>query len=267
MRARCSFCLWLFVLIAFYDGPTYAQQQTTITLTANDIMRMAVENWEKNELLKSELISFERRHIEHELHRNGNPKSVIKDETSYHGKSYLSELKGNNGGLSVNFNAILFLSYDYVFLNPNSPDYTNLPDKYKFECDDCYVIKFEPKRTTPDISEIAPSNASTIEKGIHETAMRMEGIIFIDKLHLFVRKYVGELGNGFDKGTLSSIRIITASLDLEQELRSNLNNIVVLKSAEITYQVRIAWLSYRTRKEEWKWSNYHLNQSNVPPIN
>jgi len=129
MRVRCSFCLWLFVLIAFYGGPTYAQQQTTITLTANDIMRMVVENWKKNELLKSALISFERRHIEHELDRGGNQKSIKKDETSYHGKLYSSESGVKNGGLSINLNAILFLSYDYVFLNPNSPDYTNLPDK------------------------------------------------------------------------------------------------------------------------------------------
>ena len=226
-------------------------------------MRIVVENWEKNELLKSEVISFERRHIEHELSRNGNPKSIIKDETSYHGKLYPPEFRGNNGGLSVNFSAILSLSYDYIFLDPSSSDYTNLPVKYKFECDDCYVIKFKPKITLPNILEIAPLNASTIERGIHETATRMEGIIFVDKLHLFARKYIGELGGGFDKGAWSSIRIITASLDLEQELRSDLSNIVTLKSAEVMYQVRIGWLKYRTRKEVWEWSSYRLNEQTV----
>ena len=266
MGPRRFFRLWLFVFVTFYSNPVYAQQQTTITLTADHIMKIVVENWKKNELLKSELISFERRHVEHELYRNGNPKSVIKNETSYHGKSYSPELRGNDGGLSINLSAILSLSYDYVFLNPSNSSHTNLPAKYKFKCDDCYVIKFEPKRTPPNISEIAPSDASAIERGIHETAMRMEGIIFVDKLHLFVRKYIGELGDGFDKGAWSSIRITTASLDLEQKLRPDLSNIVTLKSAEIMYQVRIGWLSYRTRKEEWGWGNYRLS-SNNPPIN
>lgn len=263
MRIRRSLCFWIFIFTVLCGNPINAQQQTTVTLTADDLMRIVAENWEKNELLKSELISFERRHIEHELYRNENPKSVIKDETSYHGKLYPPELRGNNGGLSVNFNAILSLSYDYVFLDPNSSDYTNLPAKYKLDCGDCYVIKFEPKSALPNISEIAPSGASAIEKGIHETATRMEGIIFVDKLHLFIRKYTGELGNSFDKGKLSSIRIITASLDLEQDLRPELSNVVVLKSAEIMYQVRVAWLRYRTRKDVWQWSDYRLNEQTV----
>lgn len=230
-------------------------------------MKMVVENMAKNDLLKRELLSFERRHIEHELYKNGSPKSVIKNEISYHGKLYPLESRNGNGGLSVNFNAILSQSYDYVFLDSHSSSYTELPDKYKFDCDNCFIIKFEPKKNRPNVSEIAPPGASAIELGIHETAMRMEGVIFIDKTHLLIRKYTGELSGSFDRGAWSSVRIITASLGLEQELRPDLNNIVVLKSAEIMYQARIAWLSYRTRKEEWIWNNYRLNFQNEPPVN
>lgn len=252
-------CLLALSFTALLHHPAYAQE-LTVTLTADDIMRIVVENMNKNELLKSTLVSFERKHIEHELYRDGTEKSILKDEISYHGESYSPELRSSGGGISVNLNSILSLSYDYVFLDSNSPSYINLPLEYRFDCNECYVIKFEPKKVQPDLKEIAPPNAGAVEKGIHETAMRMEGTIFVDKLHLFVRKYAGELGSGFDKGRLSSVRITSAILNLEQELRPDLSNIVALKSAEIKYQVRVAWLKYITRKDAWKWSNYRINQ-------
>lgn len=252
-------CLLVLGFTVLSCRPAYAQEPT-VTLTANDIMRIVVENMNKNELLKSKFVSFERRCVEYELYRGGQQKSILKDEVSYHGESYPLKLRGGSGGISVNLSSILSLNYDYIFLNPNSPSYIKLPPEYKFDCDECYVIKFEPKRIQPDVANIAPSNAGAVEKGIHETAMRMEGTIFVDKLHLFVKKFAGELGNGLDKGILSSVRISMASLNLEQELRPDLSSIVVLKSAEITYQIRIAWLKYITRKDTWKWSNYRRNQ-------
>lgn len=251
--------IYVLTLSVVLPNPATAQQKT-VSLTAADIMRMVIDNMEKNELLKSKFISFERKHVEYELDRNGKQKSILKNVTSYHGEDYPKESRASGGGFSINLSAVLSLSYDYTFLDPNSSDYLNLQPKYQFACNNCYIMKFEPKKDNPGILKIAPPDSSRIESGIYETAMRMEGTIFIDKVNLSVRKYAGELGLGFDKGSLSSVRVVTASLDLEQEPRPDLNNITVFKTAEISYQIRVAWLKYITRKEVWEWNNYRLNK-------
>ena len=151
--------------------------------------------------------------------------------------------------------------YNYVFLDSNGSYYQNLPKKYQFTCPNCYIIRFEPKTILPNTENIAPPNAGLIDKGIHETAIRMNGIIYVDKDHLFIKRHTGELGESFNIGPLGIARITMASLNIEQEFRPDLNNLIVLTSAEMMYQARKGWIfGYETRSRVYGWSNFLLNK-------
>lgn len=254
------FFFYLAVLfLTFYSDIAYPQQQTSISITANELVKIAAENIEKSDLLKKELISFERTRTEHELDRSGNRKSVLDSITTYHGKEY-SENQRTEDRVIVDFNKLLLKSYDYFFLNDANPTDKNILSRYPYECNNCYFVRFEPKRNLPNVEDVALPGAGLFDKGINETAMRMNGVIYIDKDHFFIRKHIGELDRGFNK---YGVRIIKASIDLEQELRPDLNNLIVIKSVKFMYQVRTLrtlFLSYLTREHETKYSSYRLNK-------
>lgn len=269
-KIRVLLSLFALILTTFWAFPAYSQR-ASITLTAGDMMKIVIENIEQNDALKTILVSFERKKTEYELNRSGNCKawdndgkciSILTEEVSKHGELYPPEERGDNGGLSINFSKILALGYDYLFVDSNGPYYQNLLAKYKFVCN-CYIVWFGPKEIIPSMEDIAPPEAGRIEKGIHETAIRMSGIIYVDKKHLFIRKYIGGLSKSFNM-IGGAARITMASMDLSQEIRPDWNNTALFTSTEIMYQVRKAWgvFGYQTRRLVWEWSNYRLNSDN-----
>jgi hypothetical protein len=264
MRIKGYLLFLAFFFFIIYNDAILSQEKETArttSLTAYELVNIAVGNIEKNNKLKNELISFKRIYIENELDRSGHHKSVLAKRTTYHGKAYPENLREdeNNTGLSINLNGIILQSYDYVFVTTLSLKDQSALNGHEFVCD-CYTIRFTPKRSLPDVAKIAPVNASLTEIGIHEAAMRMDGIIYIDKRHLFIRMHSGKLSNAFSKYG-SAIKATKASIITKQELRPDLDNIIVITSGEIMYQVKKAWglLGFETRKREWKYSNYRLN--------
>jgi hypothetical protein len=192
--------------------------------------------------MKRELISFDRTLIEFELDRVGNQKSVIDRTVTYHGKEYPKDKRTEDKPI-VDFNKLLLQSYDY-FIQEETPD--------------SYVLAFRPKQNLPDVSAIASPEASALEKAINETAMRMNGFITIDKEHYFARKFSGKLSHNFTKYGVATVTM--ASIDLEQELRPDLDSIIVVKSVRLKYQIRNFLISYLTREKAYSYSNYRKNQ-------
>jgi hypothetical protein len=262
--------LTFLTFLIFQTQPAYSKQQKMITISPQDIVRIAVENIEKNDKLKREFVSFERTFIQQELDRDGRFKSVmnrINGKTTKHGYAY-SEDERDKGSVEffINLNGILLLSYDYDLSDPNDANdqkvlaqYQKRPDGTLFECKNCYNIRFWPKPNLPDVTTIAPPGSGKKELEIHETAMRMSGIVYIDKQHLYIRRHVGRLDGGYNALT-SAVRVTMASIDSEQELRPELDNLIVMKYAEIMYQIRKVWINYETRNHIWRYSSYRLNQ-------
>lgn len=256
MKISISFFLLAFYMLVFYPNIIHAQQQTSVNITVYELVKIAVDNIEKSDLLKKELISFERTRIEYELDRGGNRESTLERTVTYHGKAYPIDQRTDDK-LVVDFNKLLLKSYDYFSLDPANPANKGVLNKFPYECENCYLLRFRPKVNLPDIEEIAPPGSGAIEKGINETAMRMNGIIYIDKDHFFIRKYIGGLDGGFNKYGVT--RVTRAFLDLEQEVRPDLNNIIVIKSVKLMFQFRTFFLSHLTREHEYKYSNHRSN--------
>lgn len=256
MRTKARVLPLVLFFLTFYSSMAHSQQQTTISITAVELVKIAVENIEKSDLLKKELISFERTRTERELDRSGNHKSILEEVTTYHGKEY-PENQRTEDRVIVDFNKLLLQSYDYYFLNNANPTDKNILNRYPYECNNCYFLRFEPKRNSPNVEDVAPPGAGVLDKGINETAMRMSGVIYIDKDHFFIRKYMGKPDKGFNLYGVT--RVNRASIDLEQELRPDLNNIIVISAVNYMFQVRILLLSHLTREHEYKYTNYRLN--------
>ncbi|MBI2674151.1 MAG: hypothetical protein HYX22_00200 [Candidatus Yanofskybacteria bacterium] len=269
MRIRSSPVFLAVIVGVLWANSAYSQ----IVLSADELMKHVIENMTKNDILKTEFVSFERTRKEYDLKsdggckasdQKGNCTNPLETETSKHGNAYPAAQRGDDGGYSVNLGKILILGYDYVFMERNSDYYRGLPEKYQFECD-CYVFWFGSKAVLPNIDLIVPLNASAKDRGIHEAAIRMSGFMYIDKEYLFIRRYVGELTRSFNPDVPyapdSLAKITMSSMILDQEIAAELNNIVILTNTEIMYQIRQGWFfGHRTRKLVWEWHNYRLNQ-------
>lgn len=270
MKTKLLPGLCLIILLIFNPLPAFTQQQT-IDLTADELVRMAISNIETNDKLKRAYLSFERTETEYDLDRSGRCKrvnnanlciSVLNRRTTYHGNAYPETIRGGSreSEFSINLNKILLSSYTYSFIDLKDPANATIADDFGFECNNCLVIRFVPKAILPDITEITSPNMSLKDIGIHETAMRMNGVIYIDKTHLFLRKHIGKLDESFSKYG-AAVQVTIGSIDIEQTLQSDLDNLIIIKSAQIIYQIRKAWgfLGYETRKLVWEYDEYRLN--------
>jgi len=245
--------------------------QTTIALSPFEIIRIAVHNAEKNDLLKNGLISYQSRYIEQELWRNGTFKSTKKNETYRHGNAYPENIRkdANNTDYRMNWNGLLLNSYEYEILDPDRPEHKKFLQKYQLagypkSCGDCYLFKFRPKTTLPNVDDIAPVGAGLKEKGIHEAAMRMEGVVFINKEYIFIQRFTAGLDNSYNRA-FGSVSASRGLIDLEQVLRQDLDNLIVFRRGEIMYQIKFAYgIRAETRKLIWEYDCYFLNSGPEP---
>lgn len=280
MRARICLISSIILLLVFNIHPSYSQQQaTTISLTPHDIIKQAVHNATENSLLIKILVSFREFYTEKELYRNGKLKSYkIDRKLSYRGSAYpVDKRSSEEPELDINFSGLLLQAYEYSILDPLDRASMELIYKYKTEdyvanCQNCYIFSFKPKKNQPSSVEISPDNSGRKQMGIHETAMRMEGIIYIDKEYLFVRKFTAELSRPFSPpASLGLATAITASLDIEFEMKkfesdSDKVNIIGAKFFKISYQVKKVGglLGYETREKILEYDCYFLNSQPVP---
>lgn len=263
MRQSCLSGLLLFIF-TFSIRPAYSQQPTLISLTPYDIVRISVQDLHRNNLLKANLISFKRLFTEEELDRSGNYKSTLIDkQPSYHGLLYPENIRSAKEEFDFNLERLLLLCYEYTILDPQTQAGIDTLQKYDLisyasACEDCYIFRILPKSNLPDVEKIAPDESGMKQRAIHEAAMRMSGIIFIDKQNLFIKRHKAILEGTYSKLGVTATR---ATLNWEQELRKDLSDIVVGKYAEFMYQVRIlGGVRYYTRKRIYTSEDYRLNR-------
>ena len=134
--------------------------------------------------------------------------------------------------------------------------------EYNYECNSCYIIRLKPDPDAPKPEELAPPGSGMLDTTIWETAMRLEGVIFIDKNGLYVRRFEARLKRGFNKAWGFG-RVRKTQLIFEQEQRADLNGVVVIKRAEIFLQVRILFFN-TTRRRIWEYHGYELNDTATP---
>lgn len=254
----------LFFILAFSTRPAYSQQATSISLTPYDIVRISLHDLRRNNLLKANLISFKRLFTEEELDRSGNYKSTLIDkQPSYHGLLYPENTRSNEEEFDFNLEKLLLLCYEYTILDPQTQAGIDVLQKYDLfsyasVCKDCYIFQILPKSNLPDGEKIVPEGSGITQKAIHETAMRMSGVIFIDKQNLFIKRHKARLEGTYSKFGVTATK---ATLDWEQEFRKDLNDIIVGKYAEFMYQVRIlGGIRYITRKRTYINEDYRLNK-------
>lgn len=263
MRLSC-FPGLLFLIFAFGIQPAYCQQPTLISLTPYDIVRISVHDLHRNNLLKANLISFKRLFTEEELDRSGNYKStLINKQPSYHGLLYPENIRSNGEEFDFNLEKLLLLCYEYTILDPRTQTGMDILQKYDLlsyanACEDCYIFRILPKSNLPDGEKIAPEGSGVKQKAIHEAAMRMSGVIFIDKQNLFIKRHKARLEGTYSKLGVTATK---ATLDWEQEFRKDLSDIIVGKYAEFMYQVKIlGGIRYITRKRIYVNEDYRLNK-------
>ncbi len=263
MRLSCLPGL-LFLILVVNIRPAYSQQPSVISLTPSDIVRISVQDLHKNNLLKVNLISFKRLFTEQELDRSGNYKSTLIDrQPSYHGFLYPENIRSNEEEFDFNLEKLLLLCYEYTILDSKTQAGIDTLQKYDLlsyasTCEDCYIFQILPKSNLPDGEKIAPEGSGIKQRAIHEAAMRMAGVIFIDKQNLFVKRHKARLEGTYSKLGVTATR---ATLDWEQELRKDLNDIIVGKYAEFMYQVKVlGGIRYITRKRIYTNEDYRLNK-------
>lgn len=263
MRLNCL-SGFLFLALAFGIRPTYSQELISIILTPYDIVRISVQDLHRNNLLKANLISFKRLFTEEELDRSGSYKSTLIDkQPSYHGLLYPENVRSAEEEFDFNLEGLLLLCYEYTILNPAAQSGVDALQKYDLlsyanTCENCYIFQVLPKANLPDAEKIAPEGSGIKQRAIHEAAMRMSGIIFIDKQNLFIKRHKAKLEGTYSKFGVTATR---ATLDWEQELRKDLSDIVVGKYAEFMYQVRVlGGVRYYTRKRIYINEHYRLNK-------
>jgi len=242
------------ILIIIPLSLTSASTDATSLPQASDIIDSVLNRVKDNNDLKKKHVSFIKIYELHDLDRSGNFKSVADRNITYHGNAHPPGVHTEDKGFNTNLDTIMAKAYDYSFATE-----TNItPRVVERDLYSCYIIKFKAKTNTDIdniVKSIMPHNPTLDQRGIYETAARMEGIFYIDKNHLFVRKMDAILLKPFRKAGI--VMAMGASIVVEQERRTDFEGIVVLRHIEIYSQYsKFLGITAKTERRIWTYGDY-----------
>lgn len=231
----------VFLLSAVFSLKSYAQETKKYTYPIEEytnpieLVNAVVTNARDNDERKRRSLSFTKTYTVHELDANGTPKMEKIGE-----REIVHERAGKKSEPPpIDINRVLAINYHFRF------------DDNKFQILNGklhYVLHFWPKEKLPDG-----------ENGYYDAANRLSGTVYIDAEHLYLRRLVAVMDKPFNVvWPLGRIRRI--ELTLEQELRPDLDNLVIVNHFTVDSVRYRRLFSEKFEKHAYVYTDYKLVQ-------